>query len=278
MANLRSALAWRRETDNPDVMIYLIFTNLLILALCLTALWVVSVRIKDASIIDIAWGPACALPAALTLIRTDGADPRASLLTALVLLWAGRLAFYLGRRNLGHGEDFRYVKMREKQGSDAAFARWSLIYVYGLQCAIAWFVSLPTQIGQLGGDGALGPLAYLGVVIFFVGLGFEAIGDAQLARFKSDPANKGKLMTKGLWGWTRHPNYFGDAAVWTGLTLIALEAPYGWATILSPALMIFFLYNVSGKALLERSMDKKYPEYADYRKSVSGFFPMPPRR
>lgn len=168
----------------------LVVSNLLILAVLMTALWAVSVRVKDASIVDIAWGPACALPALFTWLRTDGAEPRASLLAFLAALWAARLGLYLARRNLGHGEDFRYVKMREKQGSDAAFARWSLIYVFWMQCAIAWFVSLPTQIGQLGGDGALGPLAIFGAALFAGGLAFEAIGDWQLRRFKADPATK----------------------------------------------------------------------------------------
>ncbi|MHA7871211.1 MAG: DUF1295 domain-containing protein [Hyphococcus sp.] len=242
----------------------------------LTILWTVSVRIKDASIIDIAWGPACAAPAILTFLRTDGADPRALLLTALVSIWAARLAFYLAGRNLGHGEDIRYQKMRAKQSSDAAFARWSLPSIYWLQGLIAWFVSLPVQLGQFGGEG-LGLFAYLGVLIFAVGLAFEAVGDWQLKAFKADPANKGRLMTQGLWAWTRHPNYFGDAAVWTGLTIIALESPYGLWTVLSPAVMAFFLVKVSGKAMTERLMEKKYPDYAAYKARVSGFLPMPPK-
>ena len=251
-------------------------SNLAILLALLTALWAVSIRIKDASIIDIFWGPACALPAILTFLRTDGADPRAVLLTALVSLWAGRLAWHLARRNLGHGEDIRYQKMREAQGSDAAMARWSLPRVFWLQGVIAWFVSLPVQWGQFGGDG-LSLLAYAGIAVFAGGLFFEAVGDWQLSEFKKDPANKGKLMTRGLWAWTRHPNYFGDAMVWTGLTLIALESPLGVFTMLSPAVMAFFLVKVSGKALLERMMEKKYPEYADYKKRTSGFIPWPPK-
>lgn len=256
----------------------LLLGNLAFLLLALGALWAVSVRLKDASIIDIAWGPACALGPLLTYWRSDGASPRDLVLTALVSLWAARLALHLAQRNLGHGEDYRYRKMREKQGSDAAFARWSLVRVYGLQGVIAWFVSWPAQLGQLGPDKPLGALALLGAAVFAIGLAFEAIGDWQLKRFKADPANKGKLMTEGLWAWTRHPNYFGDAAVWTGLTLIALEGPYGWATVLSPAVMAFFLINVSGKAMLERAMEKKYPEYTGYKQSTSGFFPSPPRR
>lgn len=255
---------------------FLLFSNLAILLALLTALWFVSVQIKDASIIDIFWGPACALPALLTFFRTEGADPRALVLTALVSLWAARLALYLAQRNLGHGEDIRYQHMRARQGSDEAFARWSLPRVFYLQGVIAWFVSLPVQVGQFGGDG-FGAVAMIGALVFAVGLGFEAVGDRQLKRFKADPANKGRLMTGGLWAFTRHPNYFGDAAVWTGLTLIALEAPYGWLTVLSPAVMAFFLVKVSGKAMTERMMEKKYPEYADYKRRVSGFIPMPPK-
>lgn len=252
--------------------------NLALLLMALAALWALSVRLKDASIIDIAWGPACALGPLLTLWRADGSSPRDFLLGALISLWAARLALHLAQRNLGHGEDYRYRKMRERQGSDAAFARWSLVRVYGLQGVIAWFVSWPGQLGQLGPDKPIGALALLGVALFAVGFAFEAIGDWQLKRFKADPASKGKLMTTGLWAWTRHPNYFGDAAVWTGVTIIALESPYGWATVLSPAVMAFFLVNVSGKAMLERGMEKKYPEYAAYKQSTSGFFPLPPKR
>ena len=262
-------------------LIFLILSNLAILLALLTALWFISIRIKDASIIDIFWGPACALPAVLTFLRTDGGDPRALVLTVLVTLWAARLGIYLGQRNLGHGEDIRYQKMRAGRGSDEAFARWSLTRVFWLQGVIAWFVSFPVQLGQFGdnvfGAGAFGWLAWAGVLVFAVGLGFEAIGDWQLKRFKANPANKGKLMTRGLWAYTRHPNYFGDAAVWTGLTLIALESPYGVWTLASPAVMAFFLVKVSGKAMTERLMEQKYPDYADYKRRVSGFIPMPPK-
>lgn len=261
----------------PDIL-FLIVTNYACLLAAFAALWALSVRIKDASIVDIAWGPACALPGVLTYLRIDGSEPRSAVLVALACLWAGRLALHLARRNLGHGEDYRYRAMRAKQGSDAQFARWSLIWVFGLQATIAWLVSLPLQLGQTGVSGALGPVALAGIALFAIGLFFEAVGDAQLAAFKKDPVNKGKLMTSGLWGLTRHPNYFGDACVWTGLALIAAEAPFGWIALFSPALMTFFLVKVSGKALLERKLRKTYPEYADYERRVSGFAPWPPRR
>lgn len=269
--------------DSP--ILTLILTNFAVMLVLFVALWGLSVRLRNASIVDIMWGVACALPAALTWLRADGFEPRAMLLTILVALWGLRLAGYLAIRNIGHGEDYRYAAMRRKSSSDAAFARASLVKVFVLQCAISFFVSLPTQVGQFGqsdifkiGSGGLGLFAIAGVVIYAIGLLFESVGDYQLRAFKKNPENKGKLMDRGLWSWTRHPNYFGDAAVWTGLTLIALESAYGIFTIASPVLMIYFLYAASGKALLERSMSKRYPEYAQYTKRVSGFFPRPPRK
>ncbi|MCI5044920.1 MAG: DUF1295 domain-containing protein [Aquisalinus sp.] len=260
-------------------MLTMILTNFVIMLIVFILVWGLSVMIRNASIVDILWGPGCAGPAILTYLLADGAEPRALVLTLLTALWGGRLGLYLARRNLGHGEDFRYVAMRESVARKGGnFVIWSLYRVFLLQLFIAFFVSLPTQIGQIGGSGSLGLLAVAGILVFAIGLFFEAIGDWQLRQFKADPANKGKLMTTGLWAWTRHPNYFGDAAVWTGLTMIALESPWGWMTILSPALMIFFLYSVSGKALLEKSMVKKYPEYADYKQRTSGFFPRPPKK
>ncbi|MBY0422477.1 MAG: DUF1295 domain-containing protein [Parvularculaceae bacterium] len=255
----------------------LALTNYAALLVAFALLWGVSWRIRDASIVDIAWGPACALPGLLTLARIDGADPRAVLLAACSSVWAARLAFHLARRNIGHGEDPRYRVMRARRRSDADFAWWSLVWVFGLQATIAWFVSLPLQVGQFGPDRPLGPLAYGGVAIFALGLAFEAVGDAQLAAWKRDPQNAGKLMRSGLWSWTRHPNYFGDCCVWSGLALIALEGPVGWLGAVSPFVMGYFLYFVSGKALLERGMRKRYKDYAAYEATVSGFFPLPPR-
>ncbi|MBI1392255.1 MAG: DUF1295 domain-containing protein [Alphaproteobacteria bacterium] len=241
------------------------------------ALWAVSVRLRNASIVDIFWAIFCAAPAFVTLAAVDGAHPRDIVLTGLAGLWALRLSSYLARRNIGHGEDYRYVAMRRSREARGDFARWSLSRVFLLQATIAWFVSLPVQVGQFGPDRPLGLVAFIGIAVFLLGLAFEAVGDAQLRAFKRDPGNKGKLMTSGLWSWTRHPNYFGDACVWFGLGLIALEGPAGWIGAASPFVMAHFLVNVSGKALLERAMTKKYPAYEEYRRRTSGFFPLPPR-
>lgn len=253
-------------------------SNLAALLAALAVLWGVSVAIRNASIVDIFWGPACAMGAWAMLFRDGRADPRADLIALLVTLWALRLALYLALRNIGHGEDPRYQAMRRKQKSDADFARWSFFYVFMLQGLLAFVVSWPVQIGQFGGSGALGPLELSGAVLFVIGLGFETIGDFQLARFKADPANKGRLMTRGVWAWTRHPNYFGDACVWIGLAIIALGAPWGFVGLLSPLVMTHLLHNISGKALTERSMEKRYPEYAAWRARTSGFIPLPPRK
>lgn len=264
-------------------MIELILQNLLVLLTIALVLWGISLLLKDASILDIFWGPACFIPAIATWILAEVSTPRATLLTALVSIWGLRLALHIGVRNLPHGEDYRYAYMRKRAGSDARFAVWSLWRLFAFQAVVAWFVCLPVQVGQLGsssllgtGTGSLGPLAWIGIALFTVGLLFEAVGDDQLRRFKRDPANKGRLMDRGLWSWTRHPNYFGDATVWLGLTLIALESRYGVYTLLSPVLMVYFLFGPNHK-LLERSMAKRYPNFAEYQNRVSSFFPRPPR-
>lgn len=255
--------------------VFFIVSNLFVLWLFLVILWAISLRIKDASIIDIFWGPACAFGGILTYFRMDGSAPRDLLLTVLISVWALRLAGYLAKRNLGHGEDLRYQKMRARNPEN--FALWSLVNIYLLQGLVAWFISLPVQIGQIGPDVPIGPLVYVGLGIFVIGLSFETIGDWQLTQFKAKPENKGKLMTEGLWAWTRHPNYFGDSIIWAGLTLIALASPFGWTTLLSPIVMAYFLVNISGKALTEKHMEKKYTQWAAYAAKTSGFWPMPPK-
>lgn len=256
----------------------LLVSSLLISASIFFVVWLVSILKKDASIVDILWGPACALPGFVTYYQIGGTHPQQTLLTVLVGIWALRLGLYLAKRNLPHGEDIRYVNMRKRSGSDKAFAIRSLFTVYALQCLLSWFISFPVIMGQVGLERtSISTLAYVGVATWFVGITFEALGDHQLAKFKADPSNKGKLMDQGLWAWTRHPNYFGDACVWFGLTLIALDSPYGMYAVASPLLMALFLVKISGKALTERLMSRKYPEYEAYKSRTSGFIPMPPK-
>jgi steroid 5-alpha reductase family enzyme len=240
-------------------------------------LWLVSLRLRDASIVDIWWGPGFAAIAAFAFAVGPGGDPvRGPLVVALAALWGLRLGAYLFWRNTGRGEDPRYQAMRRRHGE--RFARASLTSVFGLQGCLMWFVSLPLQVAQTGGaTGGLGLLDGLGSLAFAVGLGFESVGDLQLARFKGDAANAGRVMDRGLWRYTRHPNYFGDCLVWWGLWLVACGAPGGFLTVASPLAMTWLLLRFSGVALLERGLLKRKPGYADYVARTSAFVPRSPR-
>ncbi len=192
----------------------------------------------------------------------------------LVAVWGLRLALYLARRNFGHEEDRRYQKIRQR--NEPGFTWKSLYLVFGLQAVLAWVISLPL-LGAIAGDASpLGWLDYAGAALWLVGLYFEAVGDWQLTRFKADPANAGQVMDQGLWGLTRHPNYFGDFCVWWGFGLIALAAGAWWA-LLGPVLMSVLLLRVSGVTLLERDIGKRRPGYAEYIRRTNAFFPGPRR-
>lgn len=243
----------------------------------LFALWLVSLARRDASIVDLWWGPGFGLLATIAWLAADAAPARSAILLALVWVWGLRLGGYLAWRNHGRGEDPRYAAMRRRHGE--RFGLVSLGTVFGLQGVLQWLVALPVLLAILApGERALGALDALGLAVFAVGLAFESIGDAQLARFKADPANRGRVMDRGLWRYTRHPNYFGDSLVWWGLFAIACATPYGVFAIASPALMTFLLLRVSGVALLERSLVRTRPAYRDYVETTSAFFPRPPRR
>ncbi|KDQ66245.1 DUF1295 domain-containing protein [Streptomyces sp. NTK 937] len=228
-------------------------------------------------IVDVAWGLGFAAVALVSyaLPSGDGDGTRRALVTVLTVVWGIRLAVHIGRRGRGHGEDPRYAAMLAKApGSPVLYA---LRKVYLLQGALVWLVSLPVQAAYH----LTGPpdwWAWAGTGLWAVGLGFEAVGDAQLARFKRDPAHRGRIMDRGLWAWTRHPNYFGDFCVWWGLFLIVCQEPVvAAATLVSPVVMSLLLTMGSGKALLERHMEGR-PGFAEYRARTSGFFPLPPGR
>jgi steroid 5-alpha reductase family enzyme len=243
-----------------------------VLALLLAA-WVLSLVLRDVSIVDVAWGLGFVAVAWVAFAVGDGCTGRRVLLAVLTTLWGLRLAGYIGRRKLRHpGEDPRYGAWREKWGD--RFPLVSLFTVFGLQAVLVWVVSLPLQGAATSGD-PLGVLDWIGVAVWAIGLACEATGDAQLARFKADPANRGRIMDRGLWRYTRHPNYFGDFTVWWGLYLIALSAG-AWWTIAGPLVITLLLTRVSGKDHLERSMAER-PGYADYVARTSGFVPLPPR-
>lgn len=238
------------------------------------ATWLISIPARDASLADIAWG--LVFVAVAWAVYLTGERSGASLLVAaLVSAWGLRLSGYLAWRNLGHGEDRRYQAMRAKR--PRTFWIWSLFGVFCLQAAIGWFVSLPVQSLAAQSD-AISVLSWIGVAGFVIGISFEAVGDAQLAAFKRVASNKGKVMDRGLWRFTRHPNYFGDAVVWWSLWLVAIGAGAAWWTLVGPALMTLFLVRVSGAALLESDIAERRPDYAAYIERTSSFVPWPPRK
>jgi steroid 5-alpha reductase family enzyme len=244
-------------------------------AVAMAGAWVLSLRLRDASIIDPLWGPAFVLVALVAALAGGGDAARRWLLLALTAVWGLRLGWYLTRRKLAEpGEDRRYAAMRARKGD--AFALWSLYAIFGVQALLVLIVSQPIQVAA-GRPAALAASAIPGVILFLVGLGFEAIGDEQLRRFKADAASRGKVMDRGLWRYTRHPNYFGDACVWWGIWLVALPAGGTWWTFIGPLVMTVLLVRVSGKALLERDIGERRPDYAEYIRRTSGFFPLPPR-
>jgi steroid 5-alpha reductase family enzyme len=240
------------------------------------ALWGLSLWRRDASLVDIAWGPGFAGIACVGFALGDGPLARRALVLALALAWGLRLGLYLAWRNYGKGEDFRYRAMRAYWG--ARFPLLSLFTVFGLQAVLMWWISLPLQVAQAAAEPeTLGALEWAGAAVWLIGMTFESVGDAQLARFKADPANAGRVLDTGLWRYTRHPNYFGDCLVWWGFFAIASAVPGGAYTLASPLLMTILLRRVSGVTLLERSLLKRRAGYADYVARTNAFVPGPPR-
>lgn len=237
-------------------------------------LWVASLRLRNASIVDPFWGAAFVLAAWVSHVVAGAGGPRAWLALALVTAWGLRLSIHLLLRNAGHGEDFRYAAMRRDHGP--RFWWVSLFTVFLLQGALVSAISLPLQTAITSPGRPPGALEAAAVLLWAVGFLFEVVGDRQLARFRADPASRGRVLDTGLWRFTRHPNYFGDALQWWAFGLLGLGAGAPW-TLLSPALMTFLLLRVSGVALLEKDIAERRPAYRDYLQRTSAFFPWPPR-
>jgi steroid 5-alpha reductase family enzyme len=265
-----------KSHDMSPVATALVTAAVSIVALMLLT-WIISVICANASIVDIVWGLGFVVVAWTVRWRVDeGLEARQWLLVAMTSVWGLRLAGYLFWRNHGNGEDFRYRAMRKHWGPNF---RWiSLVTVFGVQGLLMWVVSLPVQLGQTDDTPDLGPLAWIGVAVWLIGLCFEVVGDAQLARFKANPGNAGIVMDTGLWRYTRHPNYFGDACVWWGIALVAAETGTGAWGLIGALVMTVLLRRVSGVTLLEKSLVKRRAGYVEYVAQTSPFIPRPPRR
>lgn len=238
-----------------------------------TLLWLLSLRIRDVSIIDIFWGPGIAGVVDIAAILGQASGPRVSAALFLVNLWAVRLAIHIFARH--QGEDHRYAAMRHQYG--ARWWWWSLVQVFLLQAILIWFIAAPLVAAMLSGRGSMALLDYLGIGIATAGFLVEALADFQLAGFRADPANKGEVMDRGLWSWSRHPNYFGEVMLWWGFFLIGFSASHAWWLVLSPLVVTFLLLQVSGVSLMEDKIEDRRPAYADYKRRVSAFLPWPPR-
>lgn len=246
--------------------------GLAFIAGCFVLLWLLSLVLGNAGIVDIFWGPGFVVAGLFYLLTGSGEPtPRGILVVALTTLWASRLALHIGIRSIGAPEDFRYRKWREEAGPH--FWWISLLKVFLLQALLLWIVSSPMLLAQLKGPGsALGAGDLVGVTLFVVGFAIESMADLQLARFKADPANRGRILRTGLWARSRHPNYFGEAVLWWGLGLLAAPTG-GWLAIIGPVLITFLLMKVSGVAMLDAALVKRRPGYADYIRSTPAFFP-----
>jgi len=252
----------------------LLLLNLGGLLASLLGVWLLSLLSQDVSIVDVFWGIGFVLVAGISVSLVDSTPPRAWLLAGLTFLWGLRLAGYLGWRKFGKPEDYRYRALRESYGHK--FWIISLFLVFGLQGGLIWLISWPLQVAPFG-SGEWNGLDIVGMILWTIGFLFEAVGDFQMARFKADPANKGRLFSGGLWRYTRHPNYFGDFLVWWGLALLAFSGGAPWWIIISPLTISFLLIRVSGVTLLEKSLQSRTQGYEEYMRRTSSFFPWPPK-
>jgi steroid 5-alpha reductase family enzyme len=241
----------------------------------MTALFLLALVRRDNSLADVGWGLGFVLVAAVSFAARPVHGPRAWLVGGLVCVWGGRLALHILLRNRKKREDFRYAKWRKDWGK--WFVPRSYLQVFLLQGAILLVVSSPILIVSATPGPGLGALDAAGGAVWLVGFFFEAVGDAQLARFKRDPAGRGRIMSTGLWGYTRHPNYFGEATMWWGIFLIALSAPGGIYALASPVVLTFMLLRVSGVTLLEKKYEGR-PDFAAYARRTSAFLPRPPKK
>lgn len=266
------------ETLWQDIGLILLI-NLGVTLGAVVVLWLLSIPLRDVSIIDMCFAAILFAVTLVTYALADGSEPRKNLILVLVTLWALRITVHLVRRNWGHGEDPRYTKLRSWVADERAFIWLSLRQVFLLQGIVLWLVSLPVQVGQVYRVPAeLGIPAMVGAAVWLLGFVIESVADWQLARFRADPANRGRVLDTGLWRYSRHPNYFGELCVWWGLFLIACDNPWGLMTIIGPIGYTYLIVNVTGQRTLDKKLARDKPGYRDYMENTSGMIPLPPRK
>ncbi len=255
--------------------------NAALILVVMMVLLLVAVKIGDVSFIDAVWGAGMALLAGSSWLQVEDAGPRAALIAGMAVIWGLRLGLHLFARWRKGGEDPRYTKILGPARDQGRFASGAFKRVFGPQAVLLYVTCLPAQMGvAASGSATIGIVAMAGAALWLLGLAFETVGDWQLSRFRANPESKGKVLDTGLWRYTRHPNYFGDACVWWGIWLAAAEAgwPVALGSVIGPIFLTFTLTRWSGKPLLKKGMAKGRPLYADYVKRTSGFIPWPPKR
>ena len=262
-------------------LVELLAVNATISVGCFVGLWLIGLALRDVTFVDSWWALGMVMLATVSFARTGPPGPHKLALAGLCIVWGLRLGAHLLLRWRREGPDQRYSSMLDDARTERGwgFAVGSLLLVFALQAPLQFVVALPVQLGQADPTPApLGPIALVGLAIAVIGIGFEAIGDLQLMLFKRDPANAGKVMDRGLWCYTRHPNYFGDACVWVGLFLIAAETRFGLWSLPGPLLIVFLLTRWSGVPTVEGRLRRGRPGYEDYVQHTSGFVPWFPKR
>jgi steroid 5-alpha reductase family enzyme len=249
--------------------------EVVVIMIYMTAWFFIARAGRRNDVADIAWGTGFIVTAITAMIVSDGITPRGFLAMFLVILWGMRIATHIYLRNRGKPEDPRYRKWREEWGRHAVIR--AFLQVFLLQGLLIIIISLPVTFIITYGQHPLTALDVVGVCIWLTGFAFESVGDYQLVKYKRDPSSRGKIMTQGLWTYTRHPNYFGEVTLWWGVYLIAVSVPQGWATILGPLTITFLILKVSGIPLLEEKY-KDNSEFQAYKRRTSAFFPLPPRK
>jgi len=258
------------------IFLHVYFQALIVIMVMMTTLWIFSIILRNVSIVDLFWGFGFVLSAGFYFLNTEGSLTRKIILMSLVTIWGLRLSGYLVWRNNGKGEDFRYREFRKKYGEDRYW--WiSFFQTFLLQGVLMWLISAPLLGAQFYGQTkALNIFDLIGIIFWIIGILFEAGGDFQLSAFKAKPENRGKILDKGFWRYTRHPNYFGDSAVWWGYGFICLAAG-SYLPVLGTLAMTLLIIKVSGVVLLEKSLKEHKPQYQEYIRRTSAFIPWFPR-
>lgn len=246
--------------------------------LVMLLLWAAGIAKRNFSYVDIGWAANFVLLAAIYGLLGDGDPQRRAVIAAMFALWGSRLAIHLARRVLGEPEEGRYVALRAEWGAKGHLNLRFLAF-FQFQAVLNVVLALALLIACLDPEPRFGPLELAGVAVWCAGLFGESLADAQLRAFKRDPANRGRVCDVGLWGWSRHPNYFFEWLIWIGYALFALASPWGWIALSAPLLMLHFLVNVTGiRATEEQALRSRGEAYRRYQQTTSAFVPWPPKQ